>query len=88
MSNFKLREFKAKDYGGFVALQNSLYSDHPTTVKIIQYHDKIHEEKIYIRLSKPQEESAAGSTPISLPMELKVNIPTILKPRNPDEELD
>ena len=48
---------------------------------------KIHEEKIYIRLEKPKEIGAAGSSPMALPSDLRVNVPTILKPRNPDEEL-
>ena len=51
------------------------------------YPIKVHEGKIYVRLVRPKEEGAAGSAPMSLPSDLKVNIPTILKPRNPDEEL-
>ena len=51
------------------------------------YPVKIHDEKIYIRLEKPKEEGAAGSAPTALPTDLKVNVPTILQPRNPDEEL-
>ncbi len=51
------------------------------------YPIKVSDEKIYIRLEKPKVEGAAGSTPNTLPVDLKVKIPTILKPRNPDEEL-
>ena len=51
------------------------------------YPIKIHEGKIYIRLEKPKDEAVAGSTPMALPSDLKVNVPTILKPRNLDEEL-
>jgi len=51
------------------------------------YPIKVHDEKIYIRLEKPKIERAAGSTPNTLPADLKVKVPTILKPRNPDEEL-
>ena len=51
------------------------------------YPIKVHDEKIYIRLEKPKMEGAAGSMPNTLPTDLKVKIPTILKPRNPDEEL-
>ena len=51
------------------------------------YPIKVSDEKIYVRLEKPMVEGAAGSTPNTLPADLKVKIPTILKPRNPDEEL-
>ena len=51
------------------------------------YPIKVSDEKIYVRLEKPKVEGAAGSTPNILPADLKVKIPTILKPRNPDEEL-
>ena len=51
------------------------------------YPVKIHEDKVYIRLEKPKEQGAAGSSPTALPTDLKVNIPTIFQPRNPDEEL-
>jgi NAD(P)H-dependent nitrite reductase small subunit len=51
------------------------------------YPIKVSDEKIYVRLEKPKVEGAAGSTPNTLPADLKVKIPTILKPRNPDEEL-
>ena len=51
------------------------------------YPIKVHDEKIYIRLEKPKVEGAAGSTANSLPSDIKFKIPTILKPRNPDEEL-
>jgi NAD(P)H-dependent nitrite reductase small subunit len=51
------------------------------------YPIKVSDEKIYIRLEKPKVEGAAGSTPNTLPVDLKVKIPIILKPRNPDEEL-
>ena len=51
------------------------------------YPIKVHDEKIYVRLEKPKVEGAAGSAANTLPTDLKVNIPTILKPRNPDEEL-
>ena len=51
------------------------------------YPIKVHDEKIYIRLEKPKVEGAAGSAANSLPSDIKFKIPTILKPRNPDEEL-
>ncbi len=51
------------------------------------YPIKVSDEKIYVRLEKPKVEGAAGSTPNTLPVDLKVKIPIILKPRNPDEEL-
>ncbi len=51
------------------------------------YPVKVHEGKIYVRLEKPKDQVAAGSSPTALPADLKVNVPTILKPRNPDEEL-
>ena len=51
------------------------------------YPVKVHEGKIYIRLEKPKETELGGSSPSALPKDLKVNIPTILQPRNPDEEL-
>ena len=51
------------------------------------YPIKVHDEKIYIRLEKPKVEGAAGTAANRLPSEIKFKIPTILKPRNPDEEL-
>ena len=51
------------------------------------YPIKVHDEKIYIRLEKPKVEGVAGSAANSLPSDIKFKIPTILKPRNPDEEL-
>ena len=51
------------------------------------YPVKVHEGKVYVRLEKVKGEGAAGSLPNSLPTNLKVKIPTVLKPRNPDEEL-
>ena len=51
------------------------------------YPIKVHDGKIYVRLEKPKVEGAAGSAANTLPTDLKVNISTILKPRNPDEEL-
>ena len=51
------------------------------------YPIKVHDEKIYIRLEKPKVEGAAGSAANTLPTDIKFKIPTILKPRNPDEEL-
>ena len=51
------------------------------------YPIKVHDEKIYVRLEKPKVEGAAGSAANSLPSDIKFKIPTILKPRNPDEEL-
>ena len=51
------------------------------------YPIKVHDEKIYIRLEKPKLEGAAGTAANSLPSDIKFKIPTILKPRNPDEEL-
>jgi len=43
--------------------------------------------KIYVRLEKPRVQGAAGSEANTLPTDIKFKIPTILKPRNPDEEL-
>ena len=51
------------------------------------YPIKVHDEKIYVRLEKPKVERAAGSAANTLPTDIKFKIPTILKPRNPDEEL-
>jgi len=51
------------------------------------YPIKVHNEKIYIRLEKPKVEGVAGTAANSLPSDIKFKIPTILKPRNPDEEL-
>jgi nitrite reductase (NADH) small subunit len=51
------------------------------------YPIKVHNGKIYVRLEKPKMEGAAGSAAKSLPADIKFKIPTILKPRNPDEEL-
>ena len=51
------------------------------------YPIKVHDEKIYIRLEKPKVEGAVGTAANSLPSDIKFKIPTILKPRNPDEEL-
>ena len=51
------------------------------------YPIKVHDGKIYVRLEKPKVEGAAGSAANSLPSDIKFKIPTILKPRNPDEEL-
>ena len=51
------------------------------------YPIKVHDEKIYVRLEKPKVEEAAGSAANILPADIKFKIPTILKPRNPDEEL-
>jgi len=51
------------------------------------YPIKVHDEKIYVRLEKPKVEGVAGSAANSLPSDIKFKIPTILKPRNPDEEL-
>jgi len=51
------------------------------------YPIKVHNEKIYVRLEKPKVEGAAGSAANTLPADIKFKIPTILKPRNPDEEL-
>ena len=45
-SNFKLRTFTENDYDGIVALRNSLYPNHPTTVKMVCHHDKTHKGKI------------------------------------------
>ena len=45
-SNFKLRTFTENDYDGIVALRNSLYPNHPTTVKMVRHHDKTHKGKI------------------------------------------
>ena len=39
----------------------------------------LHDGKIYVRLEKPKVEGAAGSAANTLPTDLKVNIPTILK---------
>ena len=51
------------------------------------YPVKIHEGKIYVRLEKPKTEAVAGSASSVLPSDLKFSVPTIQKPRNPDEEL-
>ena len=51
------------------------------------YPIKVHDEKIYVRLEKPKVEGVAGTAANSLPSDIKFKIPTILKPRNPDEEL-
>ena len=51
------------------------------------YPIKVHEDKIYVRLEKPQVEGAAGTQAKTLPTDLKVKVPIILQPRNPDEEL-
>jgi phenylpropionate dioxygenase-like ring-hydroxylating dioxygenase large terminal subunit len=51
------------------------------------YPIKVHDGKIYVRLEKPKVEGVAGSAANSLPSDIKFKIPTILKPRNPDEEL-
>ena len=51
------------------------------------YPIKVHDEKIYMRLEKPKVEGAVGTAANSLPSNIKFKIPTILKPRNPDEEL-
>ena len=45
-SNFKLRTFTENDYDGIVALRNSLYPNHPTTVKMVRHNDKTHKGKI------------------------------------------
>jgi len=51
------------------------------------YPIKVHEGKIYVRLEKLKVEGAAGSQAKTLPVDLKVKVPIILQPRNPDEEL-
>jgi len=51
------------------------------------YPIKVHEGKIYVRLEKPKVEGAAGSQANTLPTDLKVKVPIILQPLNPDEEL-
>ncbi len=51
------------------------------------YPIKVHEGKIYVRLEKAKVEGAAGSQANTLPTDLKVKVPIILQPRNPDEEL-
>jgi|TARA_B110000495_G_scaffold130518_1_gene113751 NAD(P)H-dependent nitrite reductase small subunit len=51
------------------------------------YPIKVHEDKIYVRLEKPKVEGAAGTQAKTLPTDLKVKVPIILQPRNPDEEL-
>ena len=51
------------------------------------YPIKVHEGKIYVRLEKSKLEGAAGSQAKTLPADLKVKVPIILQPRNPDEEL-
>ena len=45
-STFKLRTFTENDYDGIIALRNSLYPKHPTTVKMVRHHDKTHKGKI------------------------------------------
>ena len=54
---------------------------------IVKHIVDAHDEKIYVRLEKPKVEGAAGSAANTLPTDIKFKIPTILKPRNPDEEL-
>jgi len=51
------------------------------------YPVKIHEGKIYVRLENPKTEAVTGSASSVLPSDLKFTVPTIQKPRNPDEEL-
>jgi len=51
------------------------------------YPIKVHDGKFILRLEKPKVEGAAGTAANSLPSDIKFKIPTILKPRNPDEEL-
>ena len=46
MINFKLRPFYDNDYKGFVALKNSLFPDHPTTVDQLHHNDQTHGVKI------------------------------------------
>ena len=46
VSNFNLRTFTKTDYDGIVSLHNSLYPNHPTTVKMVRHHDKAHKGKI------------------------------------------
>ena len=45
-SNFNLRTFTENDYDGIVALRNSLYPNHPTTVNMVRHNDQAHKGKI------------------------------------------
>ena len=44
--DFSLRAFTDNDYDGLIALRNTIYPDHPKTVKELRHHDKTHEHKI------------------------------------------
>ena len=45
-SEFLLHPFTDNDYIGLVALKNSLFPDHPTTVEQMEHNDKNHYGKI------------------------------------------
>lgn len=52
------------------------------------YPVKVKNENIYIGLEGEAGKVAYGKKASNLPSSLKFNVPTIQKPRNPDEELD
>ncbi len=52
------------------------------------YPVKVRNENIYIGLEGESGNIAYGKKASTLPSSLKFNVPTIQKPRNPDEELD
>ncbi len=52
------------------------------------YPVKVRNENIYIGLEGEKGNIAYGKTASTLPSSLKFSVPTIQKPRNPDEELD
>ncbi|MFP6638373.1 MAG: Rieske 2Fe-2S domain-containing protein [Nitrospinaceae bacterium] len=52
------------------------------------YPVKVRNEHIYIGLEAEKGNIAYGKTASTLPSSLKFSVPTIQKPRNPDEELD
>jgi nitrite reductase/ring-hydroxylating ferredoxin subunit len=51
------------------------------------YPVKVARGAVWVGLEKPDERKAVGKEPSKLPSSLKFQIPTILRPRNPDEEL-
>ena len=52
------------------------------------YPVKTKNENIYIGLEAEDGNIAYGKKALNLPSSIKFSIPTIQKPRNPDEELD
>ena len=55
---------------------------------ITTYPVKVKKENIYIGLEGESGNIAYGKKASTLPSSLKFSVPTIQKPRNPDEELD